>query len=44
MFDDNAPSLKGAPSLGEHTDDVLKEELRLDMEEIIGLKVKGIIM
>ena len=42
-FNDTPSHLTRAPDLGEHTDDVL-QEVGLDMEEIIDLKVKGAIL
>jgi crotonobetainyl-CoA:carnitine CoA-transferase CaiB-like acyl-CoA transferase len=43
QFDEMAPDIVRAPQHGEHTDEVL-QELGLDMEEIVDLKVKGALL
>ncbi len=43
QFDEEPPDLTRAPDHGEHTDQVL-EELGLDTEAILDLKVKGAVL
>ena len=43
QFNEQAPDLTRAPDHGEHTDQVL-EELGLDMDAILDLKLKGAVL
>ena len=43
QFDETPPDLTRAPDHGEHTDEVMSE-LGLDMDAIIDLKIKGVIL
>jgi crotonobetainyl-CoA:carnitine CoA-transferase CaiB-like acyl-CoA transferase len=43
QFDEEPPDLTRAPEHGEHTDQVL-EELGLDMDAILDLKIKGAVL
>ena len=43
QFDEQAPDLTRAPDHGEHTDEVL-QELGLDMDAILDLKLKGAVL
>jgi crotonobetainyl-CoA:carnitine CoA-transferase CaiB-like acyl-CoA transferase len=43
QFDESPPDIIRAPQHGEHTDEVL-QELGLDMDEIVDLKVKGALL
>ncbi|MGH9080031.1 MAG: CoA transferase, partial [Acidimicrobiales bacterium] len=43
QFDEEPPDLTRAPDHGEHTDQVL-EELGLDTEAILELKIKGAVL
>jgi crotonobetainyl-CoA:carnitine CoA-transferase CaiB-like acyl-CoA transferase len=43
QFDEEPPDLVRAPEHGEHTDEVL-QELGLDMDAILDLKVKGVLL
>jgi succinate--hydroxymethylglutarate CoA-transferase len=43
-FSHSNPSIRTAPpTLGQHTDEVLTEILKMDGEEIIALKAKGVL-
>jgi crotonobetainyl-CoA:carnitine CoA-transferase CaiB-like acyl-CoA transferase len=43
QFDETPPDLTRAPDHGEHTDEVLGE-LGLDMDAIMDLKIKGVVL
>jgi crotonobetainyl-CoA:carnitine CoA-transferase CaiB-like acyl-CoA transferase len=43
QFEEEPPELTRAPDHGEHTDEVL-EELGLDMDAILDLKIKGAVL
>jgi crotonobetainyl-CoA:carnitine CoA-transferase CaiB-like acyl-CoA transferase len=43
QFDEEPPDLTRAPDHGEHTDQVL-EELGLEMDAILELKIKGAVL
>jgi crotonobetainyl-CoA:carnitine CoA-transferase CaiB-like acyl-CoA transferase len=43
QFDESPPNIVRAPAHGEHTDAIL-DELGLDMDQIIDLKIKGAVL
>jgi len=44
QFDETPPDLMRAPDHGEHTDEVLRELLGLDTDQLLDLKLKGAIL
>jgi crotonobetainyl-CoA:carnitine CoA-transferase CaiB-like acyl-CoA transferase len=44
QFDETPPDLTRAPDHGEHTDEVLRDLLGLDTEQLLDLKLKGAIL
>ena len=44
QFDENPPDLTRGPDHGEHTDEVLRELLGLDTDQLLDLKMKGAIL
>jgi len=43
QYDETPPDLTRAPGAGEHTDEILEQELGLDWDAIIALKVAGVV-
>jgi crotonobetainyl-CoA:carnitine CoA-transferase CaiB-like acyl-CoA transferase len=44
QFDETPPTLTRGPEWGEHTDEVLTNELGLPVEELLEYKAKGVIL
>ena len=43
QFDEKAPDLTRAPDMGQHTDDILQNELGMDWDDVVQLKVDSIV-